>query len=74
MDINKMSQNTKLEVALEIISSKIANLSKKGTSVDSEEMKVLLHEREKMYRGDYNTIDKIIIEYGPEIKKIYEEI
>lgn len=73
MDINKMSKNTKLEVALEIIASKIASVSKKGISVESEEMQHLLQERQEMYNGNEGTIDKIITEYGPEIKKMYEE-
>ena len=73
MDISMMSKNTKLEVALEIIASKIANVSKKGISVESKEMQILLQERQKMYNGNEETIDKIITEYGPEIKKIYEE-
>ena len=73
MDIDKMSKNTKLEVALEIIASKIATTSNKGIPVESKEMQLLLKEREKMYKGDENTIDKIIKEYGPELKRNYEE-
>ena len=33
----------------------------------------LLREREKMYTGDKETIDKIVNVYGPEIKKKFEE-
>lgn len=69
-----MSLNTKLEVALEVLSAKIANTSKKGYTVEDEEMKKLLEEREKMYLGDEKVIDKIIEIYGPEIKKNYEEV
>lgn len=68
----KMSMNTKLEVALEIISAKIANLSNEGYSVDDENMKLLLKEREEMYSGNEEVIEKIINVYGPEIKKKYE--
>ena len=73
LDLDKLSKNTKLEVALEIISSKIAYTSNKGITVEDDEMKILLQEREKMYNGDEQIIDKIIREYGPEIKKMYEE-
>jgi len=73
LDLDKLSKNTKLEVALEIISSKIAYTSNKGVTIEDDEMKILLQEREKMYNGDEQIIDKIIREYGPEIKKMYEE-
>lgn len=66
------SLNTKLEVAVEIISAKIAKLSNEKHGVEEPEMQNLLKEREKMYAGDEETIDKIINIYGPEIKKKYE--
>ena len=72
IDISKMSKNTKLEVAMEILSSKIANMSKDGYNVEDLKMKELLKERMKMYSGDEETIDKIIKQYGPEIKEKYE--
>ncbi len=72
--MGEMSLNTKLEVALEILSSKIANMSKKGYTVEDEEMKKLIKEREKMYSGDQEILEKIINKYGPEIKKNYEGI
>lgn len=72
MDINEMTKNTKLEVALEIIAAKIAKTSNKGYGVDSEQMKKLLNERSEMYAGNELVIDKIITDYGPEIKKDYE--
>lgn len=74
VDINKMTKNTRLEVAIEVISAKIANLSKEGYSVDDDQMKKLLEERTKMYSGDEETIDKIIREYGPEIKQKYDNV
>lgn len=67
-----MSDNTKLEVAIEILSEKIASLSSKGLSTESNEMKELLSEREKLYLGDTQIIDKIINVYGPEIKNKYD--
>lgn len=69
-----MSHNTKLEVALEILSAKIADTSKKGYSTKDEEIKILLKERDRLYSGDEEVIDKIIKIYGPEIKKNYEGV
>ena len=68
----EMNQNTKLEVAIEVISAKIADLSKNGYTTEDEEMRNLLKEMDKMYLGDEDTIEKIINVYGPEIKKKYE--
>lgn len=73
IDLKKMSKNTKLEVALEILSSKIASTSKKGYTTEDEEMKKLLQERTMMYNGNEDIINKIIEEYGPEVKKMYDE-
>ena len=70
----EMSLNTKLEVAVEILSAKIANLSNAGYNETNDEMQILLKEREKMYSGDEEVIEKIINVYGPEIKKKYEEV
>lgn len=69
-----MSINTKLEVALEVIAAKIADVSKKGYTIEDDELKTLLNERQKMYLGNEEIIDKIIKEYGPEIKKNYEGV
>lgn len=70
----EMSLNTKLEVAVEIMAAKIASLSNAGYNETNEEMQILLKEREQMYTGDQEIINKIINEYGPEIKKRYEEV
>lgn len=69
-----MSKNTKLEIAVEIIAAKIAKTSKEGYSVNDEKMKQLLDERNKMYIGDEEIINKILIEYGPEIKDEYDNV
>lgn len=67
-----MNSNTKLEVAIEILSTKIAKTSLKGYGVESLEMTKLIKEREEMYKGNEIVIDKIIENYGPEIKKSYD--
>lgn len=69
-----MSDNTKLEVALEILAAKIADESKKGKSASDDEMKLLIKEREEMYSGNKEILEKIINVYGPEIKNNYERI
>lgn len=69
----EMSLNTKLEIAIEIISAKIASLSNAGYTIENEEMRVLLQERDELYTGNEEIIDKIISVYGPEIKKNYDQ-
>ena len=64
-----MNDNIKLEVAIEIMASKIAKTSKQGYDINSNEMKLLLEEKEKMYNCDMYTIDKIINVYGKELKE-----
>lgn len=70
----KMTLNTKLEVALEILAAKIADTSRKGFSTDDKEMQILLEEREKLYSGNEEILEKIITIYGPEIKRNYEGV
>ena len=55
-----MNANTKLEVAVEILASKIAQMSEEGVKAGNKEILNLLKEREKMYSGDDETINKII--------------
>lgn len=61
-----MNQNTKLEIAVEIMATKIAKSARE--EIDSKEMQRLLNERKKMYQGDKEIIDKIIEIYGEEIR------
>lgn len=72
--MSEISRNTKLEIAVEIMAAKIAKTSKEGYTVDDDKMKKLIDERNKMYAGEEDIIDKIITEYGPEIKKDYNNI
>lgn len=69
-----ISQNTKLEIAVEIMAAKIAKTSKEGYQLDDERMQQLIKERNKMYIGNEDVIDKIINEYGPEIRRDYNNI
>lgn len=67
-----VSTNTKLEVAIEILAAKIASNYNQGYRIKDNEMKILLKEREEMYIGNEKVIEKIIKEYGPEVKSNYE--
>lgn len=69
-----MSLNTKLEIALEILSAKIADTSKKGFSINDKEMQELIKEREMLYSVEENVLDKIIQIYGKEMKFKYNEV
>ena len=64
-----MNNNIKLEVAIEIMASKIAQMNRDGYDINSNEMKQLLEEKKKLYDCDMEIIDKIINVYGKELKK-----
>lgn len=64
-----MNDNIKLEVAIEIMASKIAQMNRDGYDINSDEMKQLLEEKKKLYECDMETIDKIINVYGKELKE-----
>lgn len=63
-----MNNNTKLEIAIEIMSAKIAKTSRENIEEKDEKLKTLLEERSKMYKFDEKIIDKIINVYGKEMK------
>lgn len=69
-----MNNNTKLEIAVEIIAPQIAMCAKNGYTLKSREMQTLIKERNEMYKGNKMVIDKIIKLYGPKIKSEYEKI
>ena len=69
-----ISQNTKLEIAVEIMAAKIAKTSKEGYTINDEKMQQLIKERNEMYIGNDDIINKIIKEYGSEIKRDYNNI
>ena len=72
--MSDMSRNTKLEIAVEIMAAKIAKMSREGYTAEDDKMKKLIDERNKMYIGEEDVIDKIITEYGTEIKNNYYRI
>lgn len=63
-----MNNNTKLEIAIEIMAAKIANISREKDETKDEKLKILMEERTRMYQFDEEIIDKIINIYGKEIK------
>ena len=63
------NDNVRLEVAIEIMASKIADMAQKGYTVDSKEMKELLKEKKEMYKCNNEIIDKILNVYGKELKQ-----
>lgn len=72
--MSDMSKNTNLEIAVEIMAAEIAKMSREGYTAEDDKMKKLIDERNKMYIGEEDVIEKIITEYGPEIKKDYINI
>lgn len=72
--MENMNLNTKLEAAVEILAAKIAKTSREGYTAEDKEIQILLNEREEMYKGNEIIIDKIIKEYGLEIKKDYQKV
>lgn len=60
--------NIKLEVAIEIMASKIANMIQKGYTIEDKEIQNLLREKELMYAGNKEVTEKILEVYGKELK------
>ncbi len=72
--MSDMSKNTNLEIAVEIMAAKIAKMSREGYTAEDDKMKKIIDKRNKMYIGEEDVIDKIITEYGTEIKNNYYKI
>lgn len=61
-----MNENVKLDIAIEIMSTKIANVMKNGTKKDVEN---ILEERRQMYLGNWDVINKILDVYSKEVRQ-----
>lgn len=59
-----MDPNTKLEIAVELIASKIADSLRKSNGEFNEEVLKHIKEREELYSGNQKVIDMILKEYG----------
>ena len=62
----------KLDVAVEILAHKTAITLREGYDIESPEVQTLLKERNLLYSGDKEIIDKIIDVYGKELKERLE--
>lgn len=61
-----MNNNVKLDIAIEIMSTKIANTMNNGTR---EELEQLLEERRQLYLGNWDIINKILEVYSKDVKR-----
>lgn len=61
-----MNDNVKLDIAIEIMSSKVADAMERG---NREEIDNLLDEREQMYLGNWEVINKILDEYSKDVRR-----
>lgn len=61
-----MNENVKLDIAIEIMSTKIANTMNSG---NKEEVEQLLEERRQMYLGNWDVINKILNVYSNDVKR-----
>ena len=58
--MENISLNTKLEIAVEVIAAQIAKTSNEGYTIKDKKMQELIEERNQMYKGNENIINKII--------------
>lgn len=61
-----MNDNVKLDIAIEIMSTKIAKAMDSGNRKDVE---LLLEERRQMYLGNWDVIDKILNVYSEDVQR-----
>ena len=62
----------KLDVAVEILAHKTAITLREGYDIESPEVQKLIKERELLYNGDKEIIDRILNVYGKELKERLE--
>lgn len=61
-----MNENVKLDIAIEIMSTKIAEAI---NNKNSDEVNNLLKEREQLYLGNWDVINKILEVYSKDVKR-----
>lgn len=61
-----MNENVKLDIAIEIMSTKIAEAI---NNKNSDEANKLLKEREQLYLGNWDVINKILEVYSKDVKR-----
>lgn len=65
-----MNDNTKIEVAREIMNALIANEAKKGFNFNNKKLITLLNEENEMNNFNFEVIDKIINQYSIFVKRV----
>lgn len=72
-----MNNFVKMDVAIELLADKISTTTKKFVITNNEEYQNeidnLIMERDKIYNGDIETIEKVINVYGEELKNSIKE-
>lgn len=64
-----MNQNTKIELANEIMIAMVGKILRNGLSKESKIYKNLLKEQQEMRKFNFEVIDRIISVYGPMVKE-----
>ena len=64
-----MNNNTKIEVAREVMNAMIANACINGFDKNNKEILLLLQEEQQMEKFNFNVIDKIINQYSLLVKR-----
>lgn len=63
----ELNQNTKLELAVDIMALKIAQAVRQGCDLNGEYFQNLLREKVEMYKCNDEVLNKIIKIYGKEV-------
>lgn len=64
-----MNDNTKIEVAREVMNAMIANACKNGYNEKDKNLILLLKEEQEMNKFNFKVIDKILNVYAPKLKR-----
>lgn len=64
-----MNQNTKIELANEIMIAMIGKVCRNNVDKNSKIYKNIMKERDEMRKFNFEVIDKIISVYGPMVKE-----
>lgn len=64
----QMNDNTKIEVAREVMNAMIGKYGKNGYDKSNQMLMTLLDDEKEMIKFNFEVIDKIINVYGPMVK------
>ena len=64
-----MNDNTKIEVAREVMNAMIANACRNGYNEKDKNLILLLKEEQEMNKFNFKVIDKILNVYAPKLKR-----